>query len=45
METSARRRLPPALLQPYAAVHHVRNRHASAGNDAVNYHLRVYGLP
>lgn len=45
MEASARRRLPPAVFQPHAAVHHVRYRHPGAGYDAVDHHLRVNGLP
>lgn len=45
VETSARRRLPPAVLQPHVAVYHVRNGYASAGNDAVDHHLRLHGLP
>lgn len=45
LEAGARRRLPPAVFQPHAAVHHVWYRHSGAGNDAVDHHVRVDGLP
>lgn len=45
VEAGARGRLPPSVFQPDAAVHHVRYRHSGTGNDAVDHHVRVDGLP